>query len=126
MFEIDQTTKKISITRGDYALITITAKNKDNTDYEFQKGDVIRFKVFQKKNCKNVFFFFFFEVDIAKTEVDIELLPEDTKIGELINSQVTYWYEVELNPNGKTQTIIGYEKGNEKLFVLNPEGGDKE
>ena len=66
------------------------------------------------------------------TSVDINLTSEDTKIGNIINKDIDYWYEVELNPDTRPQTIIGYEidpqtrKPLEKIFKLLPEGGDIE
>ena len=122
MFKIDKTTKKIKITRGDFGIIEITATDDDNNEYEFQIGDVVRFKVFEKGNCSNVVM----QKDVEVTEINkvvtIELSKEDTKIDELINRPATYWYEVELNPETKPQTIIGYDDKGEKLFVLYPEG----
>ena len=65
------------------------------------------------------------------TTVDISLTSEDTKIGEVINKDMAYWYEVELNPETRPQTIIGYEihpEANmpwERIFLLLPEGSDK-
>jgi hypothetical protein len=64
-------------------------------------------------------------VDTEVTEeaelVEIELTSEDTRIGEVISKPVDYWYEVELNPDTKPQTIIGYDKDGAKVFKLYPE-----
>ena len=49
MFKIDSVSKQISLTRGDTALIEVSAKNEDGTDYTFQVGDIVRFKVFKEK-----------------------------------------------------------------------------
>lgn len=122
MFKIDKTTKKIKITRGDVGIIEVTATDDDNNEYEFQIGDVVRFKVFEKGNCSNVVMQKDVEVAEINKVVTIELSKEDTKIDELINRPATYWYEVELNPETKPQTIIGYDDKGEKLFVLYPEG----
>ena len=124
MLEIDNQTKQINITRGDYGVISVSAINNEGKDYEFQIGDVVRLKVFKKRDFnyrelqKDV------TVDKATTTVDIELTKEDTKIGDVINKPVEYWYEIELNPNTKPQTIIGYDEDGEKKFVLYPEGSD--
>ena len=68
--------------------------------------------------------------DIKVTEetkhIDIELTKENTKIGEVINKPIEYWYEIELNPDTKPQTVIGYDETGEKIFVLYPEGNDKQ
>lgn len=93
--------------------------------YTFDVGDLVRFKVYKKKDCgcieiqKNI------EVTIAATHIDIELTKDDTKIGGLISKPVDYWYEVELNPDTEPQTVIGYDDDGEKIFRLFPEGDDK-
>lgn len=118
----------INITRGNYMAITLTTKNPiDGTNYVFQIGDVVRFKVFERKNVDNVFLEKDFIISEESEEVIIELTADEMKIGELIDKKKEYWYEIELNPDTpKTQTIIGYEK--EKgpaILTLLPEGGDK-
>lgn len=126
MFIIDKNTKTIHITRGDHATVEVTAQNEDGSNYVFKKDDIIRFKVFTAKN--------FGEVHIqkdVKVESDTEIVPvvldkEATRIGEAINKKVDYWYEVEVNPDTYPQTIIGYDRDGEKLFVVYPEGGTKE
>ena len=116
----------ISVTRGNVAILSVGALNDDETDYVFQVGDVVRFKVFKNKDCGCVELQKDVVVERSGTTVDVELTSEDTKIGTLINKPVSYWYEVELNPDTKPQTIIGYDKGGAKIFELLPEGGDKE
>ena len=124
MFKIEN--KEIHLTRGDVACIEIKAFNTDGTDYVFQVGDVVRFKVFKKRDCGCV------EIQkdvVAETEgasVDVRLTSEDTKIGGIINKPAEYWYEVVLNPDTNPQTIIGYDTEGEKKFILYPEGADKE
>lgn len=121
--------KNISLIRGDILPLTISAQNKDGSDYKFKVGDVVRFKVFEKKNCDCVIIQKDVEVTEERermTEVPLDLTSEDTKIGNIINAPVEYWYEVELNPDTACQTIIGYdEERGAKIFKLLPEGGDK-
>lgn len=130
MYRIDSETKRIELTRGDVACIRISSLKDDGSNYEFQVGDVVRFKVFKKKGCKNVMLSKDTIVETSGITVDINLTSEDTKIGDIINTHYDYWYEVELNPDVKCQTIIGYEldkitgKPLEKIFRLLPEGGD--
>ena len=131
MFKINPTTKQIDLTRGDEVNFRINAKNSDGTDYMFQVGDIVRFKVFKKKDCHCVELEKDTTVTEESTTVDISLTSEDTKIGEIISKDVAYWYEVELNPETRPQTIIGYEihpetgKPWEKILLLLPEGSDK-
>lgn len=124
MFKIDSK-KYIHITRGDAASIEIHTTNDDGSIYEFQVGDVVRFKVFKRKDCGCVEIQKDVVVDEVSQAAVIELTKEDTKIGDLINKPSKYWYEVELNPETKPQTIIGYDEDGEKLFILYPEGDER-
>lgn len=127
MFKINPITKQIDITRGDVGNIRINAKN----GYTFKVDDVIRFKVFKRRDCHCVEL----QKDTVVTEetsvVDISLTSENTKIGDIISRDMNYWYEIELNPDTNPQTIVGYEidpqtgKALEKIFKLLPEGSDK-
>ena len=117
----------IEVTRGDGLPLSISTSNKDGSPYTFQERDVIRVKVFERKDCGCVVLQKDTIVETATTSVNVDLTKEETKIGELISRPIDYWYEVELNPDTDfPQTIIGYtkEKG-AKLFTLLPEGGDK-
>ncbi len=124
MLVIDKDTKQINITRGDVASICVDAVL-DDEQYTFQPNDIVRFKVFKAKDCNCVEM----QKDITINEetqiVNISLSSEDTKIGEYINKPTKYWYEIELNPDTKPQTIVGYDLEGEKIFMLYPEGADK-
>lgn len=126
MFKIEG--KNIQVTRGNYMALTVTATNPvDGTAYTFQIEDVIRIKIFERKNVDNVFLEKDFKINEPTEEVTIELTADEMKIGELIDKAKDYWYEIELNPNtAKTQTIIGYEKEEgPAILTLLPEGGDR-
>ena len=123
MFKINKD-KSIYLTRGDIANITVSANTSDGELYTFQKGDVVRFKVFKRRDCGCVEIQKDTVVEVEATEVDIYLSKDDTKIGDVISKPTNYWYEVELNPDTAPQTIIGYDEEGEKLFVLYPEGSD--
>lgn len=120
MFKIKN--KTIHLTRGDIACIEVKVKSGDDTDYIFKVGDVVRFKVIKKRDCGCVEVQKDVIVDEETTSVSIFLSSEETKIGEMINKPATYWYEIELNPDTKPQTIVGYDEDGEKLFILYPEG----
>ena len=121
MFVIDDDLK-IHITRGDAVIISVTA-DIGGENYEFKPDDVVRFKVFTKKDCEDVVLKKDTRVLETTAAVEISLESEDTKIGEVISKPVDYWYEVELNPETKPQTIIGYDENGAKIFKLYPEGG---
>lgn len=132
MYRINEKTQEIQLTRGDIACIEVGALNEeDKSEYEFKAGDIVRFKVFKKKDCGCVELQKDVEVKETTKTVEINLTSDDTKIGDIINDAVDYWYEVELNPDTNPQTIIAYEVDEygqplEKIFKLLPEGNDKE
>jgi hypothetical protein len=123
MFKIN-TDKSIYLTRGDIATINVSANNPDGTAHEFQEGDTVRIKVYEKKDCSRVVLQKDTSVPKATNIVSIYLGQAETKIGVLTNKPVDYWYEVELNPITAPQTIIGYDEDGAKIFRLFPEGSD--
>lgn len=115
----------IYVTRGDMGGFYVEA-TLDGEAYTFRSGDVVRLKVFGKKDCENVVLQKDVTVEADTTQVEMWLSKEDTKIGEVISKPTDYWYEVELNPDTKPQTIIGYDDDGAKVFKLFPEGRDVE
>lgn len=123
MFVINED-KSIYITRGDIANIEVSADDADGQTYTFLPGDVVRFKVFKRKDCNSVVLQKDVVVEAETTTVCVYLEKGDTKLGDIINKPIKYWYEVELNPDTVPQTIIGYDDDGEKILLLFPEGGD--
>lgn len=115
----------IFCTRGDAGGFHVQATLAGEA-YTFRAGDVVRFKVFAKKDCENVVLQKDVTVSEDATQVGIFLDGDDTKFGEVISKPTDYWYEVELNPETKPQTIIGYDEEGAKIFKLFPEGKDVE
>lgn len=115
----------IHATRGDIVFFSVSAED-DGKPYKFQAGDVVRIKVYGKKDAENVVLQKDFPVVEVTENVDIFLSKEDTKFGEVISKPKDYWYEVELNPGENPQTIIGYDEDGAKVFKLFPEGDDIE
>ncbi len=113
----------IYATRGDEVYVNVAAEDNGKA-YTFMPGDVVRIKVFGKKDCDNVVLQKDFPITAETEEVEIYLDKDDTKIGEVISKPVDYWYEVELNPETNPQTIIGYDEDGAKVFKLFPEGRD--
>lgn len=122
MFKINEDLS-IYLTRGDAITINLNADN-NGENYIFRVGDLIRFKVFEKKECSVVVLQKDVRVENETETVAIHLSSEDTKIGSEINKPTDYWYEVELNPDSQPQTIIGYNEDGAKVFRLYPEGGE--
>jgi hypothetical protein len=142
----------IYATRGDVVFFGVSAKYKDmgfiedddstndgdiNQDvtpgegddrykgyYKFQPGDVVRIKIYEKKNAESVVLQKDFPITEETYEVEIMLTKKDTTIGEVISKPKDYWYEIELNPFSDPHTIIGYDEDGAKIFKLFPEGAD--
>lgn len=116
MFKIENDV--IHITRGDKGVIEFIPDN-----YTFNIGDTVSFRVYNNKGLQDLPLI---QIDIVVTEacssVDIELTREDTKIGEIENKKVEYWYEIEIN---KDQTVKGFDEKGAKKLILYPEGADK-
>lgn len=122
MFVVNED-KSIYVTRGDAVFFTITADD-NGVDYTFAPGDVVRIKVYGKKDASNVVLQKDFPIVEETQKVDILLNERDTKIGAVISKPADYWYEIELNPFTNPQTIIGYDEDGAKIFRLYPEGKD--
>lgn len=122
MFTIESD-KTINVTRGDVVYFSVSAQDSEsNENYIFQAGDIVRFTVYGKKDAENVVLQKDFLVSTPSEEVEIFLDESDTKIGEPISKATVYWYEVELNPDIKPITIIGFDEEGAKIFRLYPEG----
>lgn len=115
MFDIQGTT--IYLTRGDKAIIGLTLK-----DYMFKVGDIIDFKVYNANELnKAPVLSQQVKVEEESEKVNIELSSEKTTIGEILNEQKEYWYEIKVNGE---QTPFGYDKKGPKILILYPEGAD--
>ena len=115
----------IYLTRGDAAVIAVSANDGDGGTYKFQDGDRVIFRVFEKKNCQKVLLQKELYITSETETAEILLTSNDTKIGDVISKPKDYWYEVELNPQSSPQTIVGYDEDGAKIFRLFPEGSDK-
>lgn len=120
MFKVNEDLS-IYATRGDTVYFSVSAKDNGEA-YEFQPNDVVRINIFEKKNCENVVLKKDFLVTSVVEEVNIVLTGKETKLGKSINKPVDYWYEIEINPDGSTQTIVGYDEDGPKIFRIFPEG----
>lgn len=115
MIEIEG--KTIRISRGDSGTIKLTIPLSDTENYEFQVGDKVQFRVFEKKNYNNVFLDKEINIEEITSVIDICLTEKDTSIGEVINKPITYWYEISLN---ETQTVVGYDDDGPAELILYP------
>lgn len=118
MQKIDGTTIKIN--RGDILTLTLEVKYDNGETYTFQNGDKVVFSIYNKNELdKNAVVLKEFNVSETSESLTITLSSEETKIGNLINKPIEYWYEVELN---NQYTIIGYDEDGAKVLQLFPEG----
>lgn len=113
----------IFVTRGDIAFFYVCMEE-DEKEVLFVPGDIVRIKVFGKKDADNVVLQKDFPVTEETALVGIFLDREDTKFEEVISKPKDYWYEIVLNDDTLPQTIVGYDEDGAKLFKLFPEGGD--
>ena len=117
MFRI--TNNKIELTRGDKAIITLRVSN-----YTFKVGDTISFRVYNKGALeKEPLITEIVNVNEESESVSIVLSNITTKIGEMGNKPVTYWYEISLN---NETTVLGFDDKGGKELILYPEGKDVE
>ena len=113
--------KSIYVTRGDAVIFTLRANN-NGVPYMFQRGEVVRFRVFEKKGCHCTVLQkdFVLAGEESLEAVDLVLTKNETKIGEIISKPKDYWYEIELNPDSNPQTIVGYDDNGPKIFRVFP------
>lgn len=124
MFKIESD-KTINVTRGDILFFNVSAEDKVTGEkFEFHSGDIVRFTVYGKKDSENVVLQKDFVVTEVCDELELFFSKDDTRIGDPIGKPVDYWYEVELNPDFRPVTIIGYDEDGAKIFRLYPEGID--
>ena len=102
----------IYCTRGDAVAFILPV------EYQFKAGDIVRFQVFKKKDCAEVVLRKDFTVAEDTTRFEVTLSGAETKFGEIINKPVDYWYEVEVNPGEKSNTIVGYDEEGARVFKL--------
>ena len=124
MISIDNE-QTIELSRGDSATINLTIPLDDDNNYEFDVGDIIKLRVYEKNGyTKEPVLEKDFEVDEATEQVNIVLNEEDTLFAPESNKALTYWYDISLN---ETQTIVGYSSENgPKLFIITPAKGGNE
>lgn len=115
--------KTIRINRGDAGTLALTIPISDEENYTFNIGDKIQFRIFEKKGYnKDIVLEKVIEVEEETEIVDISLTEADTLIGEDINKEVIYWYEIALN---EEQTVIGYDENGAAELILYPAKGGK-
>lgn len=113
----------LHLTRGDRCCLKVYAiDEKTQEKYYFEKGSVVSFIIVPKKGYtegavlrKNV------TVLEDTQEVEFLLTENDTKIGDMIDKKVKYWYNVVVNDD---ITIIGSDENGEKTIIIYPEVGE--
>lgn len=114
------TNTTIEVNRGDELNLNLSLKLDSGEDYTFEEGDRIVFSLYEKgKMSDNAILIKEVDATPDTTNLEISLTSNETKIGEMINKPVEYWYEIELNDR---YTVIGYDDKGAKKFILYPEG----
>ena len=127
MIKYDKFTKQIQMNRGDSTTFRVSAKDSAGNSYTFKVGEKVKFAITERKNEDNIVFSKTIDVDEEGLIVNVPISSEESKIGDIINKPVVYWYEISvLTLNNEIQTIIGYDDEGAKEFILNPEAGDVE
>lgn len=126
MFRINPTTKQININRGDEGNIKVTATYEDGTPYTFLTNDVVRLGIFTEGNYSSIILQKDVTVQAQTSYVVIPLTASETTIGNIINTPVAYYYEIQLNPETHPHTIVGHDENGPKIFMLYPEGVEQE
>ena len=122
MFAIGEN-NTLLLNRGDTVIFSFSAE-KDGVPYTFKQGELLRLKVYGRRNADKVFLRKDFPVLTDSAEIKLELTGDDTKFGPVISKPTEYWYEIELNPDSIPQTVLGYDEDGPKVFMLYPEGSD--
>lgn len=114
------TNTTIEVNRGDELNLNLSLKLDSGEDYTFEEGDKIVFSLYEKgKMSDNAILIKEVDATPDTTNLEISLTSNETKIGEMVNKPVEYWYEIELNDR---YTVIGYDDKGAKRFILYPEG----
>ncbi len=119
MFKIDED-KTIHCTRGDACTIQIKSK-----EIPFKKGDKLKINIIENGNFKNIVSSVETIVEEETNIANLYLPSNKTRIGDIINFEKQYEYEIQLNGDTQNaQTLIGYDENGRKYFILYPEGED--
>ena len=114
------TNTTIEVNRGDELNLNLSLKLDSGEDYVFEQGDKVVFSLYEKgKMSDNAILIKEVDATPEATSLETSLTSNETKIGEMINKPVEYWYEIELNDR---YTVIGYDDKGAKKFILYPEG----
>lgn len=118
MQKIDGTT--ILINRGDILNLSISLVYDDGSTYTFKNGDKLVFSLYNKgKMTDDAVLMKTVTASGGEESLIINCTNEETKLGDPINKEKEYWYEIELNDE---HTVIGYDEEGAKILMLYPEG----
>ena len=107
---------------SDYIESSVSIKTLTMVVYEFQPGDVIEFKAYEKNGYnKPPLTTVTVTVDAASIHVDIPLTKADTTFAKIENKETVYWYDVTLNDDS---TVVCYNENGAKEMIIYPAKGD--
>lgn len=112
--------KTIHVNRGNKLIIEYSIENDDGSDYIFKEDDIISFAIYKKKKMDELpILYKEFKAIAGQSTIDIVVSAEEMRIGDYINKEMEYWYEIELN---NEETTTGYDQEKAKILWLYPEG----
>ena len=123
MLRLDSDGTTLHLTRGDRCSFKVYAREvKSQQLCYFPAGCYVTFAIVPRAGYtdgavlrKTV------DVLADTTEVEFNLDENDTKIGDMIDKKVKYWYNVVVNDD---VTIIGSDEDGEKVIFIYPEVGE--
>lgn len=116
----------IHLTRGNIFEKPFSIEADNGEPYLFSANDVVRMRIMTVNKPDEIHLQKDFKVDTPGDTIWITLTGDETKIGELISKPTDYWYEMELNPDSRPETVVCFDQKGPKILKLYPEGGDKQ
>lgn len=108
----------------DYTESSVSISDLTMVKYEFQPGDIIEFKIYEKNGYnKAPLKTKIITADTAATSIDIPLTQADTTFSKIENRETTYWYDITLNEDS---TVVCYNEDGAKEMIIYPAKGDGE
>lgn len=113
----------LHLTRGDRCSFKVYAtEEQSGTRCYFPAGCTVTFAIVPKLGyTEGALLRKTVSVTSDTQEVEFLLTEEDTKIGDMIDKKVKYWYNVVVNDD---ITIIGSDENGEKVIIIYPEVGE--
>lgn len=108
----------------DYKEVSMELNTLNIVYYEFEKGDIITFNIYNKNGYGNEpLLNKIIEVLESTYSIDITLNEKDTTFCNAINKATVFWYDITLN---NSLTVVCFNEDGAKEFILYPAKGEDE